>query len=349
MAIVGAHHHLERGMAGKKILLDNPSSQPALEFKQIASGFADIITESDPNFAIGIFGGWGSGKTTLMNAIMAGLRHHADVITVDFNAWRFEREPQLLIPLLDTIRLAILAHATTVNVAGTGAVNGSGARKAQAETQRAAAGRIGKVVRALATGLSGSVGIPGAVTINYSAETGLAALRELSNDSGAPKPESLYVAAFAELQTACSDLMENGVGRIVVFVDDLDRCLPDGALAVLESMKLFFDLPGFIFVVGLDEDVIHQAVRAKFATSAASRAAPHGEAESPATAIDEELGRGYAKKIFQVPYTLPVMLPQQLNELLGAMCKQAELDPEQRHDIEEKARRQGIVIRRHAV
>jgi len=99
-----------------------------------------------------------------------------------------------------------------------------------------------------------SVGIPGAVTINYSAATGIAALRELSDDRGTPKPESLYVAAFAELQTACKELTENGVGRIVVFVDDLDWCLPDGALAVLESMKLFFDMPGFVFVVGLDEE-----------------------------------------------------------------------------------------------
>ena len=30
------------------------------------------------------------------------------VVSVDFNAWRFEREPQLLIPLLDTIRAALV-------------------------------------------------------------------------------------------------------------------------------------------------------------------------------------------------------------------------------------------------
>jgi predicted KAP-like P-loop ATPase len=78
-------------MAGKKILLDSPSAVPALEFRKIAGGFAGIITESDPNFAIGIFGGWESGKTTLMNAVMTELRIHADVITVDFNAWRSVR------------------------------------------------------------------------------------------------------------------------------------------------------------------------------------------------------------------------------------------------------------------
>jgi KAP family P-loop domain len=325
-------------MVGKKILLDSPSAEPVLEFERIARGFAAIITESDPNFAIGIFGGWGSGKTTLMNAIMTELQHHADVITVDFNAWRFEREPQLLIPLLDTIRLAVLAHATPAVTAGVGAPDGTGARSARAERLRGAAGRIGKVVRALATGLSGSIGIPGAITINYSADTGFAALKELSDDSGAPEPESLYVAAFAELQTAFKELTENGVGRIVVFVDDLDRCLPDGALAVLESMKLFFDLPGFIFVVGLDEQVILQAVRSKFAPAVTGQRAADGQPASPAAAMDEELGLSYAKKIFQVPYTLPLMLPQQLNELLDAMYKQAKLEPEQQEDIHEHVR-----------
>jgi hypothetical protein len=198
--------------------------------------------------------------------------------------------------------------------------NGAAAGSGKAENRRAAAGRIGKVVRALATGLSGSVGIPGAITINYSAESAIKALSELSDDSDTPKPDSLYVAAFGELQAATKELMENGVGRIVVFVDDLDRCLPDGALAVLESMKLFFDLPGFIFVVGLDERVIHQAVRAKFAAAAAGRAAANEQTASPSPATNEELGKDYAKKIFQVPYALPVMLPQQQLGDCGWRC-----------------------------
>jgi hypothetical protein len=98
-------------------------------------------------------------------------------------------------------------------------------------------------------------------------------------------------------------------------------------------MKLFFDLPGFIFVVGLDEQVIHQAVRAKFAASDARQAGIDGQLASPDAAMTEELGQDYAKKIFQVPYALPVTLPQQLNELLNAMYKQAKLEKEQQDDI----------------
>jgi len=78
------------------------------------------------------------------------------------------------------------------------------------------------------------------------------------------QPQSLYVAAYRELKQAFEDLRARGVAKIVVFVDDLDRCLPDNALDVLESMKLFFDLLGFVFVVSLDETIVERAVRTRF-------------------------------------------------------------------------------------
>ena len=95
----------------KKILLDAPrSASPALLWEPIAKAFATIIWQSKPGFAVGMFGSWGSGKTTLMTAIKNSLPS-TGIITVDFNAWRFQNEPVLLIPLLDTIRAAILAHS----------------------------------------------------------------------------------------------------------------------------------------------------------------------------------------------------------------------------------------------
>jgi hypothetical protein len=130
----------------KKIMPDAPrASRPASLWDPIAKAFKTIILESRPGFAIGIFGGWGSGKTTLMTAIKNSLPGDG-IVVVDFNAWRFQNEPMLLIPLLDTIRAAILAHAAA----------GGGDESRLNEVAK----RLGRVVRALATGLSGSVGLP---------------------------------------------------------------------------------------------------------------------------------------------------------------------------------------------
>ena len=323
-------------MVGKKILLDAPTSEPALGYKDIAMAFKGIIADSQPNFAIGIFGGWGSGKTTLMGAIKSALLPTEGILTVDFNAWRFEREPQLLVPLLDTIRGALAERAA---LAEQSRADG-GEDPDVAPKLRAIAGRVGRVVKALATGLSGSVGVPGAVTIKYDAGAAIKAFDALAAPGQKDMaPKSLYVAAFGELQAAFKDLADAGVTRIVVFVDDLDRCLPANALDVLESMKLFFDLPGFIFVVGLDESVIDGAIATKFTATVAS---PPATAAADATVaefvLNRQLGREYDKKIFQVPYTLPVMLPKQLKNLLESMYTEAEITDDQRADLDTHVR-----------
>ena len=92
-----------------KILIDSPSEKPSLGFAATASALAQIIRDSPPRFAVGIFGDWGSGKTTLMDEIRRKLAE--TVVSVEFNAWRYEREPQLLIPLLDTVRGALVGWA----------------------------------------------------------------------------------------------------------------------------------------------------------------------------------------------------------------------------------------------
>jgi len=61
----------------------------------------------------------------------------------------------------------------------------------------------------------------------------------------------------------------------------------------------------FIFVVGLDEDVIHQAVRAKFATAVTGRTAADGQGDGLAAATDEELGRATRRRSFRFPTRCP--------------------------------------------
>jgi KAP family P-loop domain len=147
------------------------------------------------------------------------------------------------------------------------------------------------------------------------------------------------VAAFQELERAFGDLSAGGVTRVVVFVDDLDRCLPGNALDVLESMKLFFDLPGFVFVVGLDEDVVERAIRAKFASLDDQAETGNVSPSEPGSMLtSQRLGREYVKKIFQLPYSLPAMKPQQLNQLLESMYSEVTFDDAQLDDLRSRVR-----------
>src|SRR4030095_33925 len=48
---------------------------------------------------------------------------------------------------------------------------------------------------------------------------------------------------------------------VFVLVDDLDRCLPDVALDLLEAIKIFFEEVDFIFIVAADENLIGQGLK----------------------------------------------------------------------------------------
>lgn len=56
-----------------KIITDDPTLEDALDFDTYSKQLADIIRNSTPRFAIGVFGGWGTGKTSLMKMIEANL------------------------------------------------------------------------------------------------------------------------------------------------------------------------------------------------------------------------------------------------------------------------------------
>jgi KAP family P-loop domain len=153
-----------------KILIDSPSKKPSLGFEATASALAQIIRDSPPRFAVGIFGNWGSGKTTRMDEIRRRLGE--TVVSVEFNAWRYEREPQLLIPLPDTVRGALVEWA-------------AGKDADTRERVRSAARKVGRIIR----GLAGEVGLPGAVKVKYDVAKSIDALTM----SGEPRAATVAV------------------------------------------------------------------------------------------------------------------------------------------------------------
>jgi hypothetical protein len=163
----------------------------------------------------------------------------------------------------------------------------------------------------------------------------ISAMDKVTADEESVKPQSLYVAAFQELHDSFVQLASAGISRTVVFVDDLDRCLPLQALAALESMKMFFDLPGFIFVVGVDEDVIDLALQAKFPVTGPGIAAADSMKSKDG---DGRLGRDYAKKIFQVPYSIPIIHAENLDNLLESIYREAQFEDDQVADVHERVR-----------
>lgn len=313
-----------------KVLLDEPAAAPALGFDDYAVAFADIIRHSAPQFAIGIFGDWGSGKTTLMRAIERQLEPDPDVSCVWFNAWRYEREEHLIVPLLDSLREKLAEIA---------AAEDDPARQQRA---RAAAAMIARAAKAIVAGVTLKATLP---LVGAGLELDPAKVMDSWQDERRPidEPVSFYHASFRAMQQAVEDFTAGAGRRIVVFVDDLDRCLPLSALQVLESMKLFFDFTGFVFVVGLDQRVIERSIEVKYQGAVGdggAAVAPDGAVADGATGAALRSrpqatvsGADYIKKIFQVPFGLPRISTDDLSPFFDALVESSDLPPEQQLDL----------------
>jgi predicted KAP-like P-loop ATPase len=302
------------GYADFTVLLDDPAQTPGLGFNAYADALAGIVAHSRAEFAVGIFGTWGSGKTTLMRAIKARLEGRDDIVSVWFTAWRYEKEPHLIVPLLDVVREELERRAAKA---------GQASADADKSPSRKAAEAVARAGRAFLAGVTLSAKVPG-LEGSWEPSKTIEALQ--SGEVKASDPLSFYHAAFVMLRQAISDFSDGGARRIVVFVDDLDRCLPANALDVLESMKLSFDVEGFVFVVGLDQEIAELAVLHKYAK------------QGTASAGTPVSGTDYIKKIFQLPFTLPRIGTAQLQEYLNSVSRNAALQGDQASDFDANVR-----------
>ena len=101
--------------------------------------------------------------------------------------------------------------------------------------------------------------------------------------------------------------------RLVVFVDDLDRCLPEKAIEVLEAIKFFVDVTDCVFLLGLDQDVIARGVEIRYKDF---NKADDGQTTNP---ID---GAKYLEKIIQLPFLIPQIESTDMDDFVSGLVKE---------------------------
>ncbi|MCZ7537980.1 MAG: KAP family NTPase [Acidimicrobiia bacterium] len=114
-------------------------------------------------------------------------------------------------------------------------------------------------------------------------------MRTDADDAADSEPRGLeaFRDEFSRLMGS-EDLRD--VRRVVVLVDDLDRCLPDTVVETLETIRLFLAVPKMAFVIAADEDRVAEAIRQRYPGAADDR---------------EEPARLYLHKIVQTTIPLP--------------------------------------------
>lgn len=94
--------------------------------------------------------------------------------------------------------------------------------------------------------------------------------------------------------------------NFVIFIDDLDRCLPEKAVQTLELIKTVFNVESFAFVLALDDEVIERGIGHRYKEYKLQDKKP----EMPITGFE------YLEKIVHLPFRLPGLTPAQARRFL---------------------------------
>jgi predicted KAP-like P-loop ATPase len=286
---------------------DNETTVDYLNFGVVADACAKLVQRAQGTpLSIGISGGWGVGKTSLVRMIEHRLKDaqapgENTYVVVTFNPWLyqdFEGARSALLQLVgdEVLRLAasdekLLKKAKRllkrINLL----------RLAQLGGEAAVTLYTGVPVGSIGTAImkvGGFLGIGGKDDAGESNDDDGEAKdkdKDKGNDEGLLKsaePVSLpsEIQAFRD---ALEQLLAELKVTLVVFVDDLDRCLPKTAISTLESIRLLLFLQRSAFVVAADNEFIRGAVRVHF----------------EGTGISGEVATNYFDKLIQVPLHVP--------------------------------------------
>lgn len=257
------------------LFIDEPALENiVLDFPIYIKTLSNLVLNSKPNYTVGIYGSWGTGKTTLMKNVMSELTTNG-CLCFEFNAWRYSHEERhATFPLMLNVLTNILKQ--------------EGVKRSIRGSRRL----LSALIR-VAKGLSGSIksGVPGMfeAELNFDIEKMLSDENEISKLTEKTKPVLQEgIELIGELKSNIDGPNNNPDLKLVVFIDDLDRCTPEKATEIFESVKIFFDIPGFVFVFGLSQEVIEAAIDYKY---------QHFNGKFN--------GKDYLKKIIQVPFPLP--------------------------------------------
>ena len=240
---------MAKGIDLKPIILlgDDPvhdHDTDELSLLPFAKAIAGSAMGTQGPFTIGVFAGWGQGKTSLLrqSRSLIDTQEDSNVVTVWFNAWQFENEPHPILPLIMTI-----ANAVKENITAPNPEKPTQWEKLNAALSGLAYGFSAKVDIGFA-----KVGFSGKDAINREAEVLEKKQQEVFDE------QSFYYKCFEALNDFTDEIKddrEDTHPKIVVFIDDLDRCLPQNALKILESIKLVLSQRGFVYVMAVDRKI----------------------------------------------------------------------------------------------
>jgi len=240
-----------------------------------AQALATFIEDCDTPMTIGLQGDWGIGKTSLMNLIK-GILTHSDCIKIDFNTWSYSQFGQD-----EYLGLACIEALTKKVKDGLEDRPAIGKKNdSLKEKFDNASSTLWNVIQSV------TVKVPG-VNVNVGEVADKIQGKEHKVYEDLADQMFQFKKQFEALVKLWTEKKEPK-NRVVIFIDDLDRVKPIKSLELLESIKNFMDIPGCVFVLAVDYEVVQM-----------------GMAEKLGVDLQKTSGKSFFDKIIQLPFEMP--------------------------------------------
>ena len=270
---------------------DSESNIDYIDFEYIAELVNEIVMDDSLLPAsIGVYGDWGSGKSSIMSISQEELcKKDNAALIINFNAWLFEdygdAKNTVINCILDQIEERIkdketlkdkfkhLRKSISVFELSTTLMKNSSSIISLILNPLNFIGVVENTSKGIVESIEGIKNRYEAIVSHESLRNDVANFR---ND-------------FGKL------IEDSDISRVVIYVDEMDRCLPDTILEIFEAMRLFLFTGKVAFVFGADERQIAYAIRQKYSDSIFE------------TEHKINIGKEYLEKIIQYPIRIPTM------------------------------------------
>ncbi|AUC81791.1 P-loop NTPase fold protein [Lacinutrix sp. Bg11-31] len=236
------------------------------------NGLTNFIDSAQTPLTIAIQGEWGSGKTSLMNAIKHDLcDSNSKFHGIWINTWEYSLltdEYTTMTNIIQGIIASVISELSKDKNQDLQALKSKAVNFFKAATRGAT--KFG--ANALTAGVAGD-----ATDAFFESTEKQSSLRDL----------------HSELQEQINISVEKNkdIKGFLFFIDDLDRINPPVAVQILELLKNIFDLENCIFILAIDYEVVVKGLEPKFGKK---------------TTENEREFRSFFEKIIQLPFTMPI-------------------------------------------
>jgi hypothetical protein len=310
---------------------DNETSEDLLGFRVHADLLTNVIKdESVLPITIGVFGDWGSGKSSILQIVKEEFAEEEDKdsLCIYFNGWTFEGYDDAKAALLNSI-LKELEDNKKIAEEIKDTIKQKAKKLWKSIDWIRGAGMVMKNVAlpAVSAYFTGGLSLlpftvqkltewgdnPEKIIEKLKSKEGQETFKAFIEESKEEDKNSTN--AVAEFRKDFAELLEaTNFKRLVVIIDDLDRCSPERIIENLEAIKLFLNVPKTAFVIGADPRIVKYAIEHKYKSN------KEIEEENNRIVID------YLEKLIQLPYSLPRLSESEVETYISMLICKKEID-----------------------